>query len=171
MDENRVEEFLEHYGIKGQRLGIRRTPEQLGHLEHGDWKNHKYVSKHPSKTSGRMVYVYKESGGKIKKTPKKYSLLEDILGFDEKDAFNVADYEYRIASSRFSNKEYSSREEMQKEFDRISKLGKRAQDFYDSYKSTPIGVLDSAKETVDKGREFVADLLENAADTIRPKKK
>ena len=31
MDENRVDEFLEHYGIKGQRLGIRRTPEQLGH--------------------------------------------------------------------------------------------------------------------------------------------
>lgn len=31
MDENRVEEFLEHHGIKGQRWGIRRTPEQLGH--------------------------------------------------------------------------------------------------------------------------------------------
>lgn len=78
MDENRVDEFLEHHGIKGQKWSIRRTPEQLG---------------------------------------------------------------------------------------------KRAQDFYDSYKSTPIGVLDSAKETVDKGRQFVADLLENAADTIRPKKK
>lgn len=31
MDENRVDEFLEHHGIKGQRWGIRRTPEQLGH--------------------------------------------------------------------------------------------------------------------------------------------
>lgn len=31
MAENRVDEFLEHYGIKGQRLGIRRTPEQIGH--------------------------------------------------------------------------------------------------------------------------------------------
>lgn len=31
MDENRVDEFLERHGIKGQRWGIRRTPEQLGH--------------------------------------------------------------------------------------------------------------------------------------------
>ena len=31
MDENRVDEFLEHHNIKGQRWGIRRTPEQLGH--------------------------------------------------------------------------------------------------------------------------------------------
>lgn len=31
MDENRADEFLEHHGIKGQRWGIRRTPEQLGH--------------------------------------------------------------------------------------------------------------------------------------------
>lgn len=30
MNENRVEEFLEDHGIKGQRWGIRRTPEQLG---------------------------------------------------------------------------------------------------------------------------------------------
>lgn len=30
MDENRVDEFLAHHGIKGQRWGIRRTPEQLG---------------------------------------------------------------------------------------------------------------------------------------------
>lgn len=26
-----TDEFLEHHGIKGQRWGIRRTPEQLGH--------------------------------------------------------------------------------------------------------------------------------------------
>ena len=31
MDEERLNEFLEHHGIKGQRWGIRRTPEQLGH--------------------------------------------------------------------------------------------------------------------------------------------
>lgn len=30
MDKNRVEEFLEDHGIKGQRWGIRRTPEQVG---------------------------------------------------------------------------------------------------------------------------------------------
>lgn len=29
MDENRVGKFLEDHGIKGQRRGIRRTPEQL----------------------------------------------------------------------------------------------------------------------------------------------
>lgn len=26
-----AEDFLEHYGVKGQRWGVRRTPEQLGH--------------------------------------------------------------------------------------------------------------------------------------------
>ena len=31
MDENRADEFLEHHGIKDQRWGIRRTPEQLGY--------------------------------------------------------------------------------------------------------------------------------------------
>lgn len=35
MDENRVDEFLEHHGIKGQRW--------TNSLEHGDWKKHKYV--------------------------------------------------------------------------------------------------------------------------------
>lgn len=26
-----TEDFLEHYGVKGQKWGVRRTPEQLGH--------------------------------------------------------------------------------------------------------------------------------------------
>ena len=162
MDENRVDEFLEHHGIKGQRW--------TNSLEHGDWKKHKYVSKSPSKTSGKMVYVYKESGGKLKKTPKKYSFLEDILGYDEKDASDTADYEYRIASKNATNRGYSSKEEMQRESDRVASLGKRAQDFYNSYKSTPIGIIDSAKDTIDKGRSFVADVLESVSEKIRPKK-
>lgn len=34
MDTDKVQagkDFLEHYGVKGQRWGVRRTPEQLGH--------------------------------------------------------------------------------------------------------------------------------------------
>ena len=31
MDEEHLNEFLEHHGIKGQRWEIRRAPEQLGH--------------------------------------------------------------------------------------------------------------------------------------------
>ena len=34
MDEERLNEFLERYGIKGQHWGIRRTPEQLGRKVH-----------------------------------------------------------------------------------------------------------------------------------------
>lgn len=34
MDEERLNKFLERHGIKGQRWGIRRTPEQLGHKVH-----------------------------------------------------------------------------------------------------------------------------------------
>lgn len=34
MDEERLNEFLEHHGIKGQRWEIRRAPEQLGRKVH-----------------------------------------------------------------------------------------------------------------------------------------
>lgn len=83
MDENREQEFLEHHGIKGQRWGIRRTPEQLGH--------------------------------KVSKLKKK-----NAKNWIKEQADNVPDW---------------------------------------------------ASDTVDNGRNFVADLFEGAADKIRPKKK
>ena len=95
MDENRVDEFLEHHGIKGQRWGIRRTPEQLGH--------------------------------KVSKLKKKTAKLE------------------------------------QKNIDKEKKAN--------IIKESADKVLSSVSNAVNSGRDFLANFLEDAADTIRPKKK
>lgn len=95
MDENRVDEFLEHHGIKGQQLGIRRTPEQLGH--------------------------------KVSKLKKKTAKLEQ-KSIDKEKKANIV-------------------------------------------KESADKVLSSVPNAVNSGKDFLANFLEDAADTIRPKKK
>lgn len=95
MNENRVDEFLEHHGIKGQKWSIRRTPEQLGH--------------------------------KVDKLKKKTAKLEQTSIDKEKKA-NII-------------------------------------------KESADKVLSSESNAVNSGRDFLANFLEDAADTIRPKKK
>lgn len=95
MDENRVDEFLEHHDIKGQKLSIRRTPEQLGH--------------------------------KVNRLKKKTAKLEQKSIDKEKKANVMKESAYKV--------------------------------------------LSSVPNAVNSGKDFLANFLEDAADTIRPKKK
>lgn len=99
MNENRVEEFLKDHGIKGQRRGIRRTPEQLG----------------------RKVSKFKKKNAKIE----------------------------------------------QKSIDREKKPNKYSAKNHKNYDK----VLSSVSDSVNSGRDFLANFLEDTSDMIRPKKK
>lgn len=118
MDENRVDEFLEHYGIKGQRQGIRRTPEQLGH--------------------------------KVSKLKKKTAKLEQKSIDKEKKA-------NKYSAKYHKNYDKAFRYEDKKVTTIIKESADKA--------------LSSVSNAVNSGRDFLANFLEDAADTIRPKKK
>lgn len=48
-------DFLEHHGVKGQRWGVRRTPEQLGHrIKEGAKKVKKILSDRKAKRSAQV---------------------------------------------------------------------------------------------------------------------
>lgn len=159
-------------------------------LEHGDWKKHKYISKHPSKKSGKMVYVYKSSGPSKKisesviennangKVPddynpdfgtydypgegKRYTYKGMLLSGNYEEARRAA-YAYDIAQSQSRVNAIKDRE--------LNSVTGRINNAKNWIKEQADNVPDWASDTVDNGRNFVADLFEGAADKIRPKKK
>lgn len=58
------EDFLMHYGIKGQRWGVRRTPEQLGHYIQRKEKKISFYQKKANearaKGNSKLYYKYLE---------------------------------------------------------------------------------------------------------------
>lgn len=121
-----VEDFLQSCGVSENSL------------EHGDWKKHKYISKHPSKKSGKMVYKYPDdskdeddsgSGFTIGRTNKQ--IIEQKVGITGQSG----DYNYNTKSYHINSPETNA--------------------------------VNSGRS----GRDFLANFLEDAADTIRPKKK
>lgn len=160
-----VEEFLQSCGVDEDTF------------EHGDWKKHKYISKHPSKKSGKMVYKYPKdskddssSGFTIGRTNK--SIIEQQIGISSPDGehdYNTKSYyidspETNGEWKRVSEEEYNS-----------TSAGYNL--YYNNKKVTTIikesadKVLSSVSNAVNSGRDFLANFLEDAADTIRPKKK
>ena len=59
-------------------------------IEDGELYHWKYIKK--VKRNGRWIYYYDPKKGSNGKT---YNPVQDALGFDEKDKFNDADFEYR----------------------------------------------------------------------------
>lgn len=51
------DKYLEHYGIKGMRWGIRRTPEQLGHRKKYDppYSKEQVIEKYGKKLADRLA--------------------------------------------------------------------------------------------------------------------
>lgn len=63
-----TDEFLEHYGVKGQRWGVRRTPEQLGHKGESTIKRiMSKLKKSAAKKKKQKVKKEQESDEEIKK--------------------------------------------------------------------------------------------------------
>lgn len=57
-----IKDYLVHYGIKGMKWGIRRTPEQLGHL-----RNPKRAARKDAKEYARAKMFYGEGAGTRRK--------------------------------------------------------------------------------------------------------
>lgn len=162
-----VEEFLQSFGVSEDSL------------EHGDWKKHKYISKHPSKKSGKMVYKYPDdskdeddsgSGFTIGRTNKQ--IIEQKVGITGQSG----DYNYNTKSYHINSPETNG------EWKRVSEEEYNSTSsgyslYYNNKKVTTIikesadKVLSSASDAVNSGRDFLANFLEDAADAIRPKKK
>lgn len=86
-------EYLEHHGIKGMKWGVRRTPEQLGHLSP---KKKQSIAKRDAKKFVRAKMGYGEGAGTRRKLLKA-ELSEKMKDSEYKDAFDNyvknADYE------------------------------------------------------------------------------
>lgn len=62
-----IDDFLEHYGVKGQKWGVRRTPEQLGHRGASAIKRLvKKWKKSSEKKKKKQVKVKQESEDEIR---------------------------------------------------------------------------------------------------------
>ena len=71
-----------HYGVKGMKWGVRRTPAQLGHKKTGSKTKEKAEKKKidkPNKSVKEIGYAAINKGAEIVATYKTYSLLDDIF--------------------------------------------------------------------------------------------
>jgi len=69
-----------------------------------------------------------------------YTTIQDILGYDERDALNKAE------------------------------AGKKASAAYDEFKNTPLGIIYRAESTIDDGRYAVGKILEKWAEKLKTPK-
>lgn len=84
------EEFLAHHGIKGQKWGIRRTPEELGHKPTGKKKKSavkEYINKQKEIRAAKKGSAKEEARKLLKdyvrKHPKKLPMYSKVLTKDE----------------------------------------------------------------------------------------
>lgn len=75
------EEFnsLEHYGIKGQKWGVRRTPEQLGHITEKKRKVSNWIEKARKKSAKRKRQTAKKKAAAKKAKADKEEESEDKI--------------------------------------------------------------------------------------------
>lgn len=114
---------LEHYGIKGQKWGVRRTPEQLGHITEKKRKVSNWIEK------ARKKSAKKKKQGAKKKAAAKKAKAEKEEEFEEKireKALNSTDpkyiYKYRHL---LTTKELQDRLTRIETEDRVSKLSEK----------------------------------------------
>ncbi len=79
-----IEDYLVHYGIKGMKWGVRRTPEQLGHL-----RNPERAARKDAKEYARAKMFYGEGAGTRRKLIKN-TVEERSKNPDYKRAFDEA---------------------------------------------------------------------------------
>ena len=136
---------------------------QYNETPDGDYLCHwKYIKK--VKKNGKWRYYYD---------------VKDALGFDERH--NAAGAIRRYEKAKSDAKEYNkmqsdptrvkwykqSRQDQLNKAVRIS--GKHSSDAIKKYYKTPLGKLDLMDDQIDKGRNFVANLLNKAANVVRAK--
>ncbi len=114
---------LEHYGIKGQKWGVRRTPEQLGHITEKKRKVSNWIEKARKKSAKRKkVSTKKKAEAKKEKTEKEKESEEKI----REKVLNSTDpkyiYKYR---NLLTTKELQDRLTRIDTEDKVSKLAEK----------------------------------------------
>lgn len=149
-----------------------------------DVQHYKYIKKEKINGKWRYFYDIGEQHGTvmnsytmkpeapndvtgINSNVKSYTKLQDLLGMDEKDRFertatqvklknerlyDLSD-QYRTAKWRVAEKKY---EQAGREFTKAR----------NAYMKTPISVLDSAKDAINKGKKAVAGMLRKLANKL-----
>ena len=111
-------EYLEHYGVKGQRWGIRRTPEQLGHILKK--KNARYYGRYNDavkrigKIQGTKTLTQlskKEKAKMVKATEKAEAYLKKMEDTESKYGTKIekAETRQKAAEEKVAAKEESER--------------------------------------------------------------
>lgn len=145
-----------------------------------DLTHWKYIKKY--KKNGKMRYVYNVGStgstinGQKESGLREYSKLQDMLGYDERDAAGIADIKYKRANDKavsYNHGQSKNPNYDQKTSDRYFKAardtGKRASKAYERYKKTPLGKLDQMSSTINAGRAKVSKALTKLAKSIAPK--
>lgn len=142
-------------------------------------KHWKYIRKYKKNGKWRYVYDVGTTGDIIngrKESPyREYSKLQDILGYDERDAAAIADINYRRKEENatyYNHSQSTNQSYSQKKYNRLSKeasaAGKKASEAMERYYKTPIGKIDRIDDVIDSGRKAIANILKKVANRIQP---
>lgn len=156
---------------------VRRKADYNDELAH-----HKYIEK--KKINGKWRYYYDIGttgdivNGSKRSSVKDYSKLQDILGYDERDAFEVANVNYNRALKDLDGQEdlrrsetesYRYNPDVHEEMRKNKTVAQKAiSEAVDKYKNTPIGKLDILDDKIDDARNRIADALIKLIDKSRP---
>ena len=141
----------------------------------------KYVKKY--KKNGKWRYVYnvgttgQRINGELDPSYREYTRLQDLLGYDERDAAAIAEYNYRHAMNNadsyntLKNPTYYNQAKSDALYKHAKVAGKIASKAVERYYKTPLGKLDKAVGVVNKGREKVANALSKLSEAVKPKER
>ena len=155
---------------------IVRSKKKNDELQH--WK---YVKKY--KKNGKWRYVYnvgttgQRINGELDPSYREYTRLQDLLGYDERDAAAIAEYNYRHAMNNadsyntMKNPTYYNQAKSNANYKQAKVAGKIASKAVERYYKTPLGKLDKAVGVANKGREKVANALSKLSEAVKPKER
>lgn len=131
---------LEHYGIKGQKWGVRRTPEQLGHVTEKKRKVSNWIEKARKKSAKRKKASAKKKAEAKKAKAEKEEESEDKI---REKVLNSTDPKYI-----YKYRHLLTTKELQ---DRLTRIDTEA-------RVKKLTVDDKAKKTLKSGEETLKSL-------------
>ena len=155
------------------------------YIQHSS-KSHKYLYK--KVVNGKMRYFYDvgkagfkngntnigKDGQSTDSNVRGYTKFEDLIGKDERDARDRAVTQYERSEERLKNVHHMTADELIRKNIRVEAvndenryLGEEAIRKIDDFSKTPLGKLEAAQETIQKGKNAVADFLEKMAKKLR----
>lgn len=142
---------------------VRRTDNDLQHF--------KYIKK--KKVNGKWRYYYDIGpgygivDGQKMSSVKGYSKFQDLMGQDEKDRYDRAVNRVARAERNYIEKRNISKHDNNISYQTYVNAGISYTKARKAYMKTPLGKLKSIKNTIDNGRNKLADLLYKASIELR----